>query len=321
MGRTLETLKVGEASRQSAKPKAMPSTPECVVEWTLPEEEIPFVEIGGPDRKVEFSPGLLVKHAAQTPQAPHKPVEERVTLTPSATSAIIGLTETKPMTVEYQTWPNVQVAPHGIASDVIVYHQPTHAISKEYNQLLKTILANVQGPGARILLLLGIRPKVGTSTVLLNLAASAASEQGKRVVAVDFDLEHPSLAVRLGQAPTASFQTVVGGELALEKAIHKTTVQALDVVPAYYLGRKAGPLTREALAWLTGWLRERYDLVFVDGPSLDRLGDLNLLLPSCDAVFMVAPQGEATAVGKGPAQNLLRMGGTLRGVIHTHLAI
>ncbi len=71
MGRMLETLKLGENRRVPAElsnPEAAPVL-DCVTDWEI-AEEVPYIEVGGPNKKVELSPGL-VKHPPQA--APRTP--------------------------------------------------------------------------------------------------------------------------------------------------------------------------------------------------------------------------------------------------------
>ena len=80
MGRMLETLKFGEGRRTplaTSSPAApMPGAADCVVEWEI-GEEVPFVEVGGPNKKVELSPGLM-RHPPQPAQPPHLIVETSI---------------------------------------------------------------------------------------------------------------------------------------------------------------------------------------------------------------------------------------------------
>src|SRR5438876_44830 len=60
MGRMLETLKLGEGRRTPlaiSKPVDAASVQDCVVDWEI-GEEVPFVEVGGPNKKVAVSAAL-----------------------------------------------------------------------------------------------------------------------------------------------------------------------------------------------------------------------------------------------------------------------
>jgi Mrp family chromosome partitioning ATPase len=311
MGRTLDTLRHGEPQRASRSPAPQDAPtdgpPEgCVVDWTL-QDEVPFVEVG--DKGVELSP-LLVKHP---PQPPHPPRNKGLA-SPKAAPPI-NLTEAKPMAVAFEAWPG-PAAPAGVAPEVIAYHQPEHPVGKEYAGLFETMVRGLASAGPHVLMLAGLKPRVGTSTVLLNLAVVAARLK-RRVAAVDANLARPGLAARLGHAEPAGMRDVVAGSLALDQALVPTAVPELKLLPAGCLGKRSGPLSAAAITWLLAWLRERFDVVLIDGPCAEDAAELALLAPGVDGIYMVLPQGETDAVGRGVAQSIARMGGRLRGLIHT----
>jgi Mrp family chromosome partitioning ATPase len=173
----------------------------------------------------------------------------------------------------------------------------------------------------KVLLLIGQKRHVGTSTVLLNLAVSAATKQKARVILVDAKAQHLGLTKRLGQPVSAGLMEVIDGTLALEQAIVKTGIAALHLLPPGSAAKVQNPLTIEAMTWLIAWLRERYDLIFIDGPTMDAAAEIALQAPHADAIYLVLPHGESHLVNKASAQNIGRLGGRLCGLIHTHFEI
>jgi Mrp family chromosome partitioning ATPase len=316
MGRMLETMKLGEGRRVPlaiSKPAEGTPVQDCVVDWEI-GEEVPYVEVGGPGKKVELSPGLL-KHAPQAaPQPPHLPVESAPALAKAKT---VNLTETKPMTAAFEPWPAPAPTPLGISTEIITYHKPDHAASKEYAGLLATMRGALKTDAANALILIGLKPRVGVSTVLLNLAVSAALKQKARVMVVDANAQRSGLAQRLGHAGSAGLVEVMDGTLALEQAIVKTGIGSLHLLPAGASSKNR--LTSEAMTWLMARLRERYDLIFIDGPTMEDAADLAVQVPQADGIYLVLPQGEAAS--RGIAQTISRMGGRLCGLIHTHFEV
>ena len=202
MGRTLDTLRQADsqcASRAFGPAKPAADVPEeCVVDWTL-QEEVPFIEVGGPGKSVELSPSL-VKHPPQIKvQPPHPPLAKglagpRIAEAPLA----VNLTEARPMAVVFEAWPGPTAAA-GIAIEIIAHHQPEHPVSKEYAALFDKMVQGLQGAAPHVLMFCGLKPHVGTSTVLLNLAVVAARHH-QRVAALDMNLARPGLAPDLGTA-------------------------------------------------------------------------------------------------------------------------
>lgn len=300
MGKMLETLKLSEGRRTTVgKPDAAP-VQDTVTDWEI-AEEVPFVEVGGPNKKVELSPGL-VKHAPQpAPQPPHLPGE------PAIKPMTIELSAARPMTVAYEAWPAPVAVPLRVSPEIIAYHQPEHAASQAYARLLQAMRGALKTSGAGVLLLVGLKPKVGASTVLLNLAVSAAIGQKLRVMALGGDCR------RFGLSPAAGFTDVLDGTTAMEQAIVKTGIGELHL-----LSRARTPsqsMSTEAMAWLVGWLRERYDLVLIDGPSADD-ASLAVYLHHVNGAYLVLPRGAAA-----PTPAVRQLGGRLCGLIHTHFEV
>jgi Mrp family chromosome partitioning ATPase len=317
MGRTLDTLRHGDPRRTAPAASATPadSAPpeECVVDWTL-QEEVPFIEVGGPGKKVEVSP-LLMKHPPQhTVQPPHPPLGKALAAPKAA--PVVNLTEAKPMAVAFEVWPG-SAGPASVATEVIAYHQPDHPVSKDYVALFEKLMQSHAGQGPHMFLLCGVKPRVGTSTVLLNLAVVAARSH-RRVAALDMNLACPALAARLGHAGSIGVQDVIAGRTAIGQAVVPTPIPALAMVPAGAAEKKTGPHAAQALAYLAAWLRERHDLILVDGPCVEQVAEIAVLAPCTDGVYLVLPQGDADAVARGVAPAIARMGGSLRGLIHTH---
>jgi len=283
------------------------------MEWAVSDTQVSFIEVGAPGKVVEGSADVLaVVHPAQAKQPPHPHTEQAL-----AKSALVAqLRETKPLTVAFEPWTGAAAASTGLAPDLIAFHQPEHAVSKQYAALWETMFAGLAGTNQVALLLAGLREKVGTTTVLLNLAVIAARQ--RRVAVVDAQARHPDIAERMGLRPELGLLDVATGRAALDQIVIKTIVPSLHVVP---LTRRAdATLTQEAAAWLFGWLRERFEVILIDGPSLDNAAILAALAPVCDALFLVAPQGEAK-LPREALQTIARLGGKLRGILHTHFEV
>jgi Mrp family chromosome partitioning ATPase len=307
MGRMLESL------RHVTKPLAE----QDVVEWTSREpEEVPFIEVGGSGKKMEGSAQVMaIKHPAGTAvQPPHLPTEKNLA---SAQKTII-LTQPKAMSVVFEAWPGSLGPTRGIAPELIAYYQPTHAISKQYTSLLGKILEGQNAQGSLAILLSGSKPSVGTSTALLNLAIVAAVQDKRRLVLVDAHLLRPSLAQRLGLSADAGLQEVLTGNAALETTVLKTPIPGMCLLAARADDNSAtGHLSPQALAWVLCWLKERFDLVLVDGPTLGENAEIAPLAPLCDGMYLVVPQNESAPLERAMTQTISKQGGRLKGLIHT----
>jgi Mrp family chromosome partitioning ATPase len=306
MGRMLESLRKGNGSL--LRPETPTAPDPCVTEWAVNEAQAPYIEVGGPNKAIEGSADVLAAHPAQPKQRPHRPVEQAL-----AKSALMTqLTEAQPIAVAYEPWTGVRTSTR-IAPEVIVYHQPSHEISRQYVGLVQKMV-----PAAPLALLVaGVKPQVGTTTVLVNLGVAAALA-GRRALIVDAHLQRPGVAARLGLEPEFGLEHVLQGKTALEEAIVQTIVPSLHVLPVKERTALAvlGP---EAAAWLLGLLRTRFELLLCDGPTFDSAA-LVQLAPCCDALYLVAPRGDNVPLDRSAVHALSRKGTHLRGILHTHLA-
>lgn len=315
MGRLFETLRQA-ASVRSNVVEGSTVRQDCVVDWSLREaEEVPFIEVGD-GKKIEGSPEVMaVKHPAVS--APH--LDTLKNLAPSPAAAV-HLTEAKPLAVSFEVWPGV-VSGSALAQEIIAYHQPNHPISQQYDTLFRKILETVLPGATQALLVCGARPRVGASTVILNLGVVGVDRGKRRLVLVDAQRTRPSLADRLGLTATAGLYDALAGNIGLEQAVVKTAVAGLHLLPARTTAESVPPPAKEALAWMLGWLKPRFDLVLVDAPAWDETPDSALIAPLCDGVFLVVPREESVAAHKPLTQIIARQGGRLRGLIHTQLEI
>lgn len=341
MGRMLDSLKFMDSLKakdshffeDSLERDPTPMAP--VQDDAAPESalDVPFIEVG-PNKSFDGSPQVLAAKAPKAtgavstpagnialvhPPQPTQPPHQIPAATAVKEKPIVlqpGLNEPKPMQVAFEAWPTAMMVGGSIAPEVIVHHQPEHAISKQYDALLGTMLDGVKVKPP-VLLFTGGKAMVGATTVLLNLAVSAARGQRGDIIVVDGHLKKPGLAGRLGLAPAAGIQEVLNGKLALEQAIVKTPISHLHLLPAQ-MGNDTA-LSLDAARWMMSWLKGRFDLVLIDGPGADAGPDLAPLIAASDGMYLVLPQGENPAVQRSLAQSLSTLGGRLRGVVHTHL--
>jgi len=309
MGRMLEVLKQGESQRNKPlAPAVIPGAPMrfeepvTVAAEEITQEEFPFIEVGGgPGKKMEGSATVMampVPHSKEARKSPTLPEAK------SSGPLVPTLSRPRPMTVAFEPWPT-QVKPRP-ATEIISYHQPEHHACKQYDSLFETVTE-----GSRVLLFAGAKG-AGTTTVLLNLAFSACMRFGKRLVVVEGNPCRPALAQRLGIPPSPGWQEFLAGSVALEKALQTTAHPLLFALTA---NDKSEDIPTEAVRWVLGWLRDRFDLVMIDGPELVNAPKLAALSGACDGLYLVLPQN--TGPEHASIQSVARQGMRLRGLIHT----
>lgn len=308
MGRMLDTLRGTDRSPAAAK------AGDCVVDWSLPDaEEVPFIEVGG-GKKLEASPKVLaVQHPAQAHQPPHAPTMKTL----PAAAPVVELASTAPLQVALEPWPAAPASAPVVSRDVVAFHDPDHAATRQYGRLLEQMLAQGDPVECPCLLLAGLRRGLGTTTVLANLAVLAARTTQRRTILVE---PLDSRAARmLGQEEGPGLHEVLAGSAALDQAARATAIDGLFVLSAGKNRAETMPLTGAAAAWLLGWMRQRFDLILLEGPTLENQEMLGTLAPQADSLYLVAGAEEKHLLPRDLARNLTRQGCRLRGVLNTSL--
>jgi Mrp family chromosome partitioning ATPase len=291
MGRTLEALK------RDAKPHTDEDAPESVPSPTAeaeadPDEEnaapaeVPYIEVGGRGKLMDASPSVLV---SSPPPVAAKSKSLRLVV-PSPRPAVLAEGQRG---FEFQPVLRTGLERSGrVAAEIVAFHDPAHPVSEQYRQLFAKIQEGMRVPEPYVLLFTAASRGVGTTTAVLNLAVTGCAAGRRRVAVVDANMSRPAAASRLGVTPAAGLAEVLRGTAALEQALAVTPVPALHLLAAAGPNDGAGLLVEDNLRWLAARLRERFDLVFVDGPAWE--GDrADLVLAAlAEAVYLVVDSGE-----------------------------
>jgi Mrp family chromosome partitioning ATPase len=308
MARILEAQRLAETRNlHTGEPSPAAEAPNGDAENGA--EQYSFIEVGGTILGIQASPDVLA-----TPAAPARVLRSEPAPVPTLTQpepSRPALAEAGPLFVAFQPWPTSPAAPF---PELISYHQPDHPASNHYRSLLEQILGGDTAPSAQAFLLTGLCASAGTTTVLLNLAVSATLGGKRRVAVLDLNTIRPTAAKRLGLSAGMGIQEVLSGRSALEQAIQPTRVKELFVLAPAVKDNTAAVFSAEAVRWIVSWLRQRFDLIFIDSATWEG----NTLLASADAVFLVAPRNGVSAprlTNIGHA--IARQGGLFRGVIQT----
>ncbi len=131
-------------------------------------------------------------------------------------------------------------------------------------------------------------PEEGKSTVSLSLARLAA-KSGQKVIVIDADLRHPSIAKALGFTKIDhDIIEVLTGEATLEAALLKDEKSSVSVLASTRSAVNPPDLLgSEAMAKLIGKLTEKYDLVIIDSAPLLPVHDARVLAPLVNSVLLV----------------------------------
>jgi Mrp family chromosome partitioning ATPase len=276
MGRTIEALM---HTTRNAPEK--PSSVSRHHDRNDQSDEIPFVEVGGPNQAMDGSPSVLAGASRQNGAR-----------TAISSPAAKTLTDEG---VSFQAFPHLNAvlspARDRFIPELIAYHRPNHKVSDEYRSLLASILSQSPMGGSQVILLTGASARTGTSTAALNLAITRAREGPGRVAVIDAQCRRPVAAEWLGLPPSPGLKEVLAGDWPLTRVIRETGQPNLYALP---FGAAKGSMGHpgDALKPLLLALRRQFDFVIVDGPSWDEGPESAALAGGCDATYLVVRKSE-----------------------------
>jgi Mrp family chromosome partitioning ATPase len=316
MARILEVLRQGEQSETQwaapapgaaaspqppLPPKEKASLPGAAAPAAAPAAEdgaMPYIEVGGKGEPISASPEVLAAAPAG-----------RTTPLPARTAAPL------PWSAAFQP---CTATPRRLSDELFTFHHPDHPVSQQYRALLTTLLKEQTASGPLSWLFTAAESGVGTTTVVLNLAIAACA-QGRQVALVDANWSRPALARRLGLPASPGLREVLLGLAAPAATMQTTPVPGLYALPTNAAGTLPPP-ARDALRWLLNWLRQRFDLVLLDGPIWQDTPDLLTLIALADCTYPVLRNDTPAAATEALLDSIRRQGGQLRGLLHTRPA-
>lgn len=132
------------------------------------------------------------------------------------------------------------------------------------------------------------RPGEGKTVTCANLAAAMVMD-GKSVVMVDCNMEHPDVRNFIRKSYDSGLTNALSGECDVERAIAAGEQTGLYLIPS-------GPMVLNFPEMINSQrgrkvfaqLADRFDYVLLDCPSSENLGDLQMITTVADGVVLVA---------------------------------
>lgn len=157
-------------------------------------------------------------------------------------------------------------------------------------------------------------PGEGKSTVAAALA-SAIARLDARVLLIDGDLRHPSVASLFDLPFKPGLAEMVRGQATMDACVRAVPhIPGLFVLPTSGIA-ETGDLLARSVHTVLGAARNSYDVVLVDSPPLLVGDDTGILATQADAVLMVVSTGVETRRLGEAARSLDALGVRVIGVV------
>jgi capsular exopolysaccharide synthesis family protein len=161
-----------------------------------------------------------------------------------------------------------------------------------YRRLRTNIFALDREKRLQTLLFTSTESNEDKSIIVANLALSIA-RLGHRIVVVDCDLRRPVLHQMFGISNATGLSNVLKQELSLPEALQESSFPGVQVLTGGSLPVSSTELLASPqLAALIEDLKERFNWVLLDTPSLLAVTDAAMLAPMADGVILVVEYGQ-----------------------------
>lgn len=171
------------------------------------------------------------------------------------------------------------------------------AVVEEYNKLRSTLIALTSGDRFRNTIMVTSTVSMeGKTMTALNLAISLAKEQDHTVLLVDTDLRRPSIHKYLNIKPEFGLVHCLRDNLPIEKALIKTGVGKLVLLPAgEAIKDPVDLLSSSRMKAIVKELKQRYPerYVIFDTPPALPFADAGVLAGMVDSTLFVVREGKA----------------------------
>lgn len=135
-------------------------------------------------------------------------------------------------------------------------------------------------------------PGEGKTFVSANLAYVLAKQRERKVLLIDADLRHSSMANVLGAPSSPGLSDFISGRARLEEVLHRGETENLFFLPVGRLDPHPGELIASPkMQQLMEQLRPLFDWIVVDTPPVLPVADASILADLCDGVLLVVRSG------------------------------
>ncbi len=198
-----------------------------------------------------------------------------------------------------QTQEPPRVAPAQVrAADVhprlMMLHEPHASGCEQYRTLRTELFHAAERELTQIIVVTSAIAGEGKTATTLNLALAIAQSPKRRVLVIDGDMRHPSVARYLGLKPFAGFAEVLQDKADLFDAVSRISEHDLYLLPVKRETKSptellSSPRFQTALHEL----RQYFDFILIDSPPVKPFADARQLANHADATLFIVRAGFA----------------------------
>lgn len=176
----------------------------------------------------------------------------------------------------------------------VVVSEPGSPVAEDFRRIRTNLsfMAPIEDTNCRLIVVTSAGASEGKTTTSVNIAAALA-ENGAKVLLIDADLRHPSIANKLDIDGSAGLTHVLSGQASVKDVVQRYWKPNLHVMPA-------GPKPPNASALLNSPIMvellnnaiDRYDYVLIDTAPMVVANDAVIFVRRGGSLIMVCRRGQ-----------------------------
>lgn len=174
-------------------------------------------------------------------------------------------------------------------SVVTLYRNGNSIVTDAFDRTIFNICLQKEKHGHKTFLLCGCEPRVGTTTISVELGI-ALSLAGWKVLLMDGDFRKDKEYKRLNEGLAIGMADYISGKADRKDIIKKTNWDNLDYLPSGNVN-DATPLNilyASKMANIIDEVKNDYDFILVDAPALSAAVDASVFAVQTDATILIA---------------------------------
>ena len=174
-------------------------------------------------------------------------------------------------------------------SSPVVVSEPGSSIAEDFRRIRTNLSFStpVEGTNCRLIVVTSAGASEGKTTTSVNIAAALA-EDGSRVLLIDADLRHPSVAHKIDIDGSAGLTHVLSGQAAVKDVIQRYWKPNLHIIPAGPKPPNASTLLNSPLmTTLVANAMQQYDYIIIDTAPMVVANDAVIFMKQGGTLEMV----------------------------------
>ena len=202
-----------------------------------------------------------------------------------------------------------------------IYQNNNSLLTDAFDKLAAEIYIKKQNEGFISFEICGTEPGVGSTTTAINVAVSMA-KAGWKVLLMDCDLRKKSGDKRLNDEGIEGISDMLGKVISPEKIICKTNYENLYFIASGKESVNAISAVCSAnMKQLMDHIKQEYDFIIVDVPSIDSAMDAAVVATITDTVILVTSQAKGYRIKaiEEAEEKIRSVGAHISGIVVNHV--